>query len=497
MPTLHFAKGTQAAKKLAARCQKGDLHRIRRGIYIDTQDQDEITKTLESKWPQIACYVFDKPIAIARTAAERKPAAGRLYLATSNVNKTRTVKVGHLKLNIDPGNNSLGVEPFALNMRRSNQARYLMENLRPSRGEENEKKTLGSKWVESDLVKTIGKWGEESLNEIRDEAKSIAPELGLEKELSTLNKMISTILMTHTISGSLQTGPGIAHAKGEPFDQDRLEKFRSLADYLMPLNLTNNAYRFEESGWRNLAFFESYFSNYIEGTKFTLEEAEEIVFQGAMIKQRHADSHDVRAHMEITCDMSEMNKLPSSAINFIDILKTRHSVLMAERRERRPGEFKKKANKAGATVFVAPMLVEGTLVHGFKIYEQLPAGMKRAIFMHFLVNECHPFDDGNGRISRIMMNAELVSDNQTKIIVPTVHRDSYLNGLRNLSREGRFRTTVKVLHQLQCYAASLDWSDYGEVKSQLQADGADKEPDEGVAIFNRVISSLGDEYPAG
>ena len=140
MPTLHFATGTQAAKKLGARCQKGDLHRIRRGIYIDTQDQDEITKTLESKWPQIACYVFDNPIAIAKTAEERKPAAGRLYLATSNVNKTRMVKVCHLKLNIYPGNNSLGVEPFVLNMRRSNQARYLMENLRPSRGEENEQK---------------------------------------------------------------------------------------------------------------------------------------------------------------------------------------------------------------------------------------------------------------------------------------------------------------------------------------------------------------------
>ena len=27
----------------------------------------------------------------------------------------------------------------------------------------------------------------------------------------------------------------------------------------------------------------------------------------------------------------------------------------------------------------------------------------------FLISEVHPFDDGNGRIARVMMNAELVS----------------------------------------------------------------------------------------
>ena len=30
----------------------------------------------------------------------------------------------------------------------------------------------------------------------------------------------------------------------------------------------------------------------------------------------------------------------------------------------------------------------------------------RAIYMMFLVSEVHPFDDGNGRMARIMMNAE-------------------------------------------------------------------------------------------
>ena len=32
----------------------------------------------------------------------------------------------------------------------------------------------------------------------------------------------------------------------------------------------------------------------------------------------------------------------------------------------------------------------------------------RVIYMMFLVSEVYPYDDGNGRIARIMMNAELV-----------------------------------------------------------------------------------------
>lgn len=40
--------------------------------------------------------------------------------------------------------------------------------------------------------------------------------------------------------------------------------------------------------------------------------------------------------------------------------------------------------------------------------------------MKFLISEIHPFNDGNGRLARIMMNAELVAENEEKIIIPTV-----------------------------------------------------------------------------
>jgi len=119
-----------------------------------------------------------------------------------------------------------------------------------------------------------------------------------------------------------------------------------------------------------------------------------------------------------------------------------------------------------------------TATRAFELYWQLPKGIKRAILIHFVVSEVHPFQDGTGRLSRIMMNAELASADLHKIIVPVVARDNYLNGLRQASRDRTFRTMVKVLHQLHRYTARIHWLEYDEARHTLECDMADKKPDD-------------------
>ena len=63
----------------------------------------------------------------------------------------------------------------------------------------------------------------------------------------------------------------------------------------------------------------------------------------------------------------------------------------------------------------------------------------------FLVSEVHPFLDGNGRIARVMMNAELVKQGQTKIIIPTVYRDDYIGAIRKLTRQEDPKAYIKML----------------------------------------------------
>ena len=495
MPNLYFATDRKTRDSLRNAYRRGDLFRIRQGIYTDYSDRNAVETTLQQQWYKVAKYLFNDAIAVFRTAAELKPVNGRVYLMVPDLQR-RTVKVGRLEFMVDSGVVDKGVEPFVPEMSRSNPARQMLENLSTARAKSGIRKTLGKDWVETQLIQIVERRGEQGLNQIRDEAAELAPVLGYKKEFKVLGKMIAAILKTHPVKGVLQTRAGIAYANDEPFDRDRLKLFEVFASYLSKINLTAAPFEYKKTAWKNLTFFESYFSNYIEGTKFIIDEAEKIVATGKAAYNRHEDSHDVLSHVEISGDHTEMSRTPDSPAELIDILKVRHGILLAQRPDRNPGLFKEKPNQAGSTVFVAPEMVEGTLVQGFSIYQEISEGISRALFMHFLISEVHPFADGNGRMARIMMNAEMVSNDLYKIIVPTVCRDNYLGGLRQASRNSKFRTSVKVLHQLHQYTASINWEDYGDARKTLENDAADKEADEGLMIFNKKLSQFDGDYKA-
>ena len=48
---------SEEAQKASRLTAQGKLHRIRKGIYTDTSDPEEITKTLNNKWMDVACKI--------------------------------------------------------------------------------------------------------------------------------------------------------------------------------------------------------------------------------------------------------------------------------------------------------------------------------------------------------------------------------------------------------------------------------------------------------
>lgn len=82
-----------------------------------------------------------------------------------------------------------------------------------------------------------------------------------------------------------------------------------------------------------------------------------------------------------------------------------------------------------------PELVRGTQHQGFACYTALEHSLARAVMMMFIVIEVHPFDDGNGRLARIMANAELVRRGLSRLIITTSYRQDYLRALCRLSRQ--------------------------------------------------------------
>jgi Fic family protein len=93
----------------------------------------------------------------------------------------------------------------------------------------------------------------------------------------------------------------------------------------------------------------------------------------------------------------------------------------------------------------------------------------------FVVSEVHPFLDGNGRIARVMMNAELVYKKQSKIIVPTVYRDDYLGALRKLTRKNDPDAYIRMMLHAYEFSATIIGEDMDAMEKRLELSNAFKE----------------------
>lgn len=238
-------------------------------------------------------------------------------------------------------------------------------------------------------------------------------------------------------------------------------------------NLTVEAYR-------NFAFFESYFFNYIEGTEFTLDDARLIIDTNRPLPARNEDSYDMIGTFAIVSNRREMSIVPATADELIDLLQSRHKTLLSARSVKHPGLFKMQNNRAGNSYFVDCGLVKGTLKKGFDFYHALRSPYAKAVFMLFMISEIHPFDDGNGRISRIMMNAELTHAHESKIIIPTVFRIDYLNALRRLTRQNDPTALIRAMNRVRLFSSKLQADDFDTMKSQLDRANAFSDSEEDV-----------------
>lgn len=371
------------------------------------------------------------------------------------------------------GDNSFSGELFV-----SQQERAFLENLQPSRKSGPESKTILISELENKLEKIVQVKGEEGLNQIRDKAKAIADKLGMQREFDKLNKLISALLATQP-SKILSSPRAIARAFGNPYDQSRIDLFEILFQELKQREFKNVIDRnTTNTAFQNFAFFESYFSNYIEGTRFEVIEAKNIIETDTPMFNRDEDSHDILGTYKLVSNKIEMNVTPTSPEEFINILQYRHRLLLEARISKMPGVFKDKNNRAGETFFVDFELVIGTLIKGFDFYKALTDPFAKAAYIMFMVSEIHPFLDGNGRIARVMMNAELVKAEQTRIIIPTVYRDDYLGALRRLTRQQDPLAYIKMLQRAQDFSAILKADNMEELELQLKSSNAFKEHDE-------------------
>jgi len=472
--TIVFASDVPPAT-IAGRVRRGELARLAAGVYTSDVTSDPGAVTAR-EWPVIAGGLLAGAVITDRSAVTGGPVDGVLYLARDG--RARDVQLPGLRVTARPGAGPLdGDIPLPGGLYQASKGRALAENARPSRSRaDRARRTLDTAELGDWVDRLCQSDGPQRLAQYRTKAEEIASLVDAPQDaVKALSQMIGAALGTKEITTPSRALT--ARQASLPYDQDRIRLFRQLADSLRRSAPQNRPVADpRDPRYEYLPFFEAYFSNFIEGTEFELDEAVAVVYEGKQVPGRADDTHDLVGTYMVVADLAAMTALASTPQEFADLLRSRHATIMGGRPDKRPGVFKEAANRAGDSLFVLPGLVAGTLAAGWEGLAELDTAFERAVYMMFLVSEVHPFDDGNGRVARVMMNAELVSGGQSRIIIPTVFRDDYLGGLRQLTRQGDSSVLIKALRYGHDYTARIDFSSLARATEMLHATNAFNEP---------------------
>lgn len=474
-----FSSSDSATSQQISKLEKeGTIRKLANRVYTSNLEDTPEDITRRNLF-HILGHLYPGGLLSHRSAFEFAPTAtGQIFLTYTY---TRKAQLPGITVRLLAGNKPIkGDTIFSGELHLSQRERALLENMESSRKSGSDSKTLTYPEIEEKLEQIIRVNGEDELNEVRDKARKIAKEVGLTKEFTKLNKIISALLTTKP-SSILKSPVASARAFGVPYDPARIQLFESLFTALKQQefqhreekNITTVAYR-------NFAFYESYFSNYIEGTVFEIKEAKRVIETQKPLPSRNEDSHDVLGTYQIVSNPREMKIVPNTKEELVEILQYRHQILLSAREDKKPGKFKDKNNRAGDTSFVEMELVTGTLYKSFDYYQALTHPFAKAAYIMFVISEVHPFLDGNGRIARVMMNAELSTASQTKIIIPTVYREDYLGALRRLTRNQDPSVYIRMLNRAQAFSDTLLGNDMVSMEEVLRQSEAFKESNEGV-----------------
>jgi len=467
LPEILFSEAANEAHSRHVRrlADAGRLRKLYAGIYTSNLDAP-LEAVVLRHWREIAGHLLAGAVVSHRSAFDGRPHEGRLIL-TRGKNR-RTLELPGLTIEVLPGASAVPEGavrdvPYG-DLFLSSEPRRFLENLNRGRGWA--ERVLPQEEIEAQLDKILALRGEHRLNDLRDACRDLRDRLNLTAEFKRLDGLIGALLGTHA-ARKLSSKQALARAAGRPYDPARLEIFDALFSALNREVFAQVADPAPSGEAReNFAFFEAYFSNFIEGTTFTVDEAESIVFAGQIIENRSADSHDVLGTFVAATRSPWRDQPPLDAEAFLSWLKSIHARVMQKRPDKRPGDWKDRVNQAGSTVFVLPELVPGTLREGFERVRGLTDPSARALMMMFVVAEVHPFIDGNGRTARLAMNAVLTAGGQSRIMVPTVYRDDYLLPLKALSNNSDPMPFIAAMARIQAWSAAFD---YSQPREQLQA----------------------------
>lgn len=227
---------------------------------------------------------------------------------------------------------------------------------------------------------------------------------------------------------------------------DEVDKLKSELDSKRPLP-KETLKSLEES--INLEW--TYNSNGIEGNTLTLRETQ-VVLEGITVGGKSVKEHlEAINHEKAILYLSDLikEKNPITEWNIKGI----HQLVLKDIDDKNAGKYRienvtiKGASHIPPDYLKVPELVE-KLVLSYACWDDFHP-IIRAALLHGELVKIHPFIDGNGRTSRLLMNLDLMNHGFNPVIIKKEDRLEYYDALDKAHTSGNYTDFVKLITKLE------------------------------------------------
>ena len=250
----------------------------------------------------------------------------------------------------------------------------------------------------------------------------------------------------------------------------------------------------------------NYHSNAVEGNSLTLGETRSLILHGLTARGKPMRDHlDIEGHDEAVKAMEDAVKR-DELLNEV-FIRNLHKVLLKEpyendaitpggqpvKRRIAIGEYKTQPNNVRTSTgeiyyFTPPDQVKSAMGDLIDWYRKQEDEGEHPIIIaatfHYRFIRIHPFDDGNGRMARLLMNTILIKHGYTLAVVPVEERGQYIGMLEQADKTEDLTEFIAYIAACCKYALNL------HLKAAHGEDIEDMEDiDKEIALFKRSLSS--------
>ena len=125
------------------------------------------------------------------------------------------------------------------------------------------------------------------------------------------------------------------------------------------------------------------------------------------------------------------------------------------------GKYKTINNRVGGRSTPYPEKAKGLYKDLFKELPSISDPVKRAVKLHLATVIIHPWQDGNGRTARLLMNFELVKNGHGHIQISKNNKDVYFKAIRSAIDDKSIKPFERYIYELgnRTYEKKIDFLD--------------------------------------